>query len=104
MDFAAPLMSRVKKTHMKKLTSIQYHSFRNILKRRGGSSSSKMYKELNVKPLTEHFENLKKRYLNKALDSNPMICELFEDLKEYLKERDEDDKIEKCIKENISMF
>ena len=76
IDFAAPLYGKLSRANKTKFNSIQYNSLKIILNKREQTSHTEMIKEANIKNIFDHLDELRKKYIGKALSNNQMIIDL----------------------------
>lgn len=86
MDFGAALFGRISEINKKKLTSIQYNCLRIILSKEYRTSHSEMISQSKIKPIFKHLNDLKSKYIKRALSNIPMIIDLKEEIDEFLRE------------------
>ncbi len=87
IDFAAPVLGRIKNSNQKKLKSIQYNSLRIMLNRKKlRQSHSEMIKVSGIKPIFSHLKDLRERYMEKALKNIPMLKQLKNEVDTFLKD------------------
>lgn len=98
IDFAAPLYGKLSRANKTKFNSIQYNSLKIILNKREQTSHTEMIKEANIKNIFDHLDELRKRYIGKALSNNQMIIDLKKEVDAFI------DNNPTIQKEKVSLF
>lgn len=80
IEYGAPLWNGLSPQNIKSLESIQYHALRIILKLPIGSTKTQIYETINIPRLSDRFELLHSKYINRALNNIDLMNNLLEDV------------------------
>jgi len=85
-DYAAVLFENVSDRSKDKIETIQYHSMLQILKKIPETSNTEMREQLGIDTLSNRHNKLNEKYLEKSLQNNQLIIDLYNEHRQFRKD------------------